>query len=254
MTAVRPTKRCLDDLDLSFPPLEQPLHEMEHALIAKAQRVPSEVAAGGAERVLAIDDRVWFKVKVGSHRGAAGLVADGPEGLPDVWWLVAAGVRRADSQDVDFYAVLEAACRRSAEGSRSSVSSEHLLLQDIDLRRWRLEETTLAVVSIQGAVRDAIRRSALAGEPVEARTRAPRATAWVVSREGETYLAIAAAGFLDPREVAVVLASVPGVTADDWQIEPGEVLGIAPSMDRLVYSTLLSTDLLAAMLDVDREG
>jgi len=68
MSSVRPTRRCLDDLELRFPPLDVPLHETEHDLIAKAQRLPDEFASGGAERVLAIDDRVWFKVKVGAYR------------------------------------------------------------------------------------------------------------------------------------------------------------------------------------------
>jgi len=85
MTPVRPTKRCLDDLELRFPPLDVPLHETEHELIAKAQRLPDEFASGGAERVLAIDDRVWFKVKVGEHRGAGGHVVEVPDSIPPLW-------------------------------------------------------------------------------------------------------------------------------------------------------------------------
>ncbi|MGO2748344.1 hypothetical protein [Microbacterium sp.] len=82
MSHVRPTKRCLDDLRLKFAPLDVPLHETEHDLVAKAQRLPNESASGGAERVLAIDDRVWFKVKVGDYRGAGGRVVDIPDDVP----------------------------------------------------------------------------------------------------------------------------------------------------------------------------
>lgn len=74
------------------------------------------------------------------------------------------------------------------------------------------------------------------------------------SQDGETYLAIATEGFLDPREVAVVLSAVPGMTADDWQIEPGEVLGITPGVGQLVYSAMLPPETLAAMLDDSSGG
>jgi hypothetical protein len=61
---VRPTKRCLDDLGLPFSSVERPLDTLDHSVVAKAQHVPREVAAHGAERVLLARDRVWFKVKL----------------------------------------------------------------------------------------------------------------------------------------------------------------------------------------------
>lgn len=73
--------------------------------------------------------------------------------------------------------------------------------------------------------------------------------AWVKSEEADTYLAISAEGFLDPSEIAVVLSAVPGMTADDWQVEPGEVLGITPGAGQLVYSTIIPAASLAAILD-----
>jgi hypothetical protein len=57
---VRPTKRALGDLGLSFPALDVPLAKIDHPLVRKAQELPSEVKAGGAERIVSIDDRVWF--------------------------------------------------------------------------------------------------------------------------------------------------------------------------------------------------
>lgn len=254
MSSVRPTKRCLDDLGLRFPSLELPLHQAEHDLIAKAQRLPDENASGGAERVLAIDDRVWFKVKVGEYRGAGGHVADVPDDVPPLWWLVAGGLRRADSKDQDFYGALEAECRRAAKGTPARVSSDHLLPQGIDFRRWQAEQAALGVVALQRVVRELICRSAHSSGPVEATAQGQGLIAWVKSQDGETYLAIATEGFLDPREVAVVLSAVPGMTADDWQIEPGEVLGIQPGLGQLVYSAMLPPESLAAILDESPGG
>lgn len=254
MSSVRPTKRCLDDLGLKFPPLDAPLHETEHDLIAKAQRLPDEFASGGAERVLAIDDRVWFKVKVGEYRGAGGQVVDVPDDVPPLWWLVAGGLRRADSKDQDFYGALEAECRRTAKGTPATVSSDHLLPQDIDFRRWQAEQAALGVVALQRVVRELICRSAHSNGPVEATAQGQGLIVWVKSQDGETYLAIATEGFLDPREVAVVLSAVPRMTADDWQIEPGEVLGIQPGLGQLVYSAMLPPESLAAILDESPDG
>ena len=67
---VRPTRRCLDDLGLEFPPLSQPLPGLGHPLVNRAQRIPAEVSAGGAERIRALSDRVWFKCKTSVYRGA----------------------------------------------------------------------------------------------------------------------------------------------------------------------------------------
>lgn len=249
MSSVRPTKRCLDDLGLKFPPLDAPLHATEHDLIAKAQRLPDEFASGGAERVLAIDDRVWFKVKVGEYRGAGGHVGDVADDIPPLWWLAAGGLRRGDSKDQDFYSALEAECRRAAKGTEATVNSDHLLPQEIDHRRWQAEQAALGVVALQRVVRDLICRSAHSSGPVEATAQGQGLIAWVKSHDGETYLAIATEGFLDPREIAVVLSAVPGMTAGDWQVEPGEVLGITPGVGQLVYSAMLPPESLAAMLD-----
>lgn len=249
---VRPTKRCLDDLDLGFPPLDVPLEGLNHELIAKAQRLPEEHASGGAERVRSLSDRVWFKVKVGEYRGAAGAVV-APIHEPSAhWWLVAAGRRRSDSRTSDFYARLEEECKRSAKqlaDGPQAVSSEHLLPQALDIRRLEHERIALGVVALQAAVREAIRRSAHCGRPVSTSAGRQRLTAWVATREGDTYLAIIAAGFLDPNIIAVVLDSVPGMGRDDWMAEPAEVLGIAPAAGQIVFSGMLPPQSLAGLLD-----
>lgn len=58
---VRPTKRCLGDLGVELPDLGVRLEEIDQPVIASAQAVPEQRDAGGAERVVALTDRVWFK-------------------------------------------------------------------------------------------------------------------------------------------------------------------------------------------------
>jgi hypothetical protein len=65
---VRPTKRCLGDLGAELPDLGTLLEEIVHPVVANAQGLPEQRDAGGAERVVALADRVWFKVKTREHR------------------------------------------------------------------------------------------------------------------------------------------------------------------------------------------
>lgn len=58
---VRPTKRCLGDLGVELPDLEVRLEEIDDPVIVSAQTVPEQRDAGGAERIAALTDRVWFK-------------------------------------------------------------------------------------------------------------------------------------------------------------------------------------------------
>lgn len=73
---VRPTKKCLSDIGLTFPVLTRALSDLDHPVVRKSQSVPDEVAAGGAERILSLTDRVWFKAKVQSFRAAVTRLND----------------------------------------------------------------------------------------------------------------------------------------------------------------------------------
>ena len=78
---VRPTKRCLGDLGAELPDLGSRLEEMDQPVIVSAQAVPEQRDAGGAERIVALTDRVWFKVKTRDHRAAVTELRG--EELPD---------------------------------------------------------------------------------------------------------------------------------------------------------------------------
>ncbi len=255
---VRPTLRALADLGLSLPPLDAELHLLDDALVQKAQTLPAEVAAGGAERVRALTDRVWFKVKTADLRGAAGE-AEAPEefgprtdaDLPKVaWWLVAAGHRQDDTKNRDFYARLEAECERAAKGTPATVNSEHLEPTSRDYRRWQLENIALVVVVLQRKVRGAIARAAQTGKVWRVNIGTFQLGALVKHVDGESYLAITADGFWDSKVLAVLLDAVPGVDVDDWQIEPSDVVGITPSSGQIIYSAMIPADSLAQVLDV----
>lgn len=66
----RPTLRCLrDDLKLAVPPADHPLDEIAHPLLIKAtEQFASEHVKH--ERIRAIDDQIFFKVKIQRWRGA----------------------------------------------------------------------------------------------------------------------------------------------------------------------------------------
>ncbi|MDO5737426.1 MAG: hypothetical protein Q4P15_13245 [Propionibacteriaceae bacterium] len=253
---VRPTKRALNDLGLDFPHLTLPLDQVPHRLVQHAQRVPDEVDAGGAERIRDIDDRVWFKVKSGTSRGAAGRVKtpdeiteDQVDGLPaKAWWLVAAGSRQADTAAGDFYSRISAECRRAGAGT-GRISTDVLLPTAVDYRRWIAERATLVVEALKHTVREAIARSAQCGDLHVAEARGHRIGALVQSRDGDTYLAVTAEGYVDHKILAIILSAVPNVAVDDWMAEPGPVLGIEPNQGQFVFSTMLPPAALSAILE-----
>lgn len=237
--AVRPTLRCLDDLGVPLPDVSRQLNAINHAVIASAQRIPERRDAGGAERVLALSDRVWFKVKTGVCRGAVTELRG--DDLPDwvlpgrgSWWLAAAGRRQADSGHHDFYAVLERECTTGR-----TVSSLHLLPADKDWKRFALEQAYAWRIDMKQMVLGMVAASLKSGQAETAEFRQHRITALVRAENGhDGYLAIAADGVPDPEVFALLLNCVPGVASDDWQPEPSTIDGIKPSSGQIVWSTL----------------
>lgn len=157
---VRPTLRCLrEDLRLPIPDATVPLDAIDHPLLVKTagQFADPDTLR---ERIRSIDDTVLFKVKINRWRGAVYL--DQPEAqVPS--WLVAAGIREDGSMD-DFYAALYAECRQArqrynAENDRplrSNTHSQHLLPDQDDHYRYRLEASTRFVRHLGKVIRDLV--------------------------------------------------------------------------------------------------
>lgn len=252
---VRPTKRALTDLDLTFPPLTERLEGMGHPLIIDAQTAPEKLKAGGAKRVIELRDRSWFKVKTMDYRGATGQISDipddclqfGPFPVPDQWWLVAAGHRRGDTPNQDFYGRLVAEAERAGKGT-GSVNTDGLLPKVVDFQRWRGEAAAVAVVTLQEVVRGAIARSAQTGHACTATLTQPSSRnheieARVASRDGDTYLTISSEGFVDPKLIAVILDAVPQMSADDWIAEDNCSYG------QIMFSAMIPQSALSEVLE-----
>jgi hypothetical protein len=249
--AVRPTQGCLADLRLSFPSLTIPLQSMEHPLIAKSQELPAASVAGSLGPILSLKDRDWWKVKVMHFRGAATNISDLCEkeayapaaGEDALWWLSRAGVRQADSAN-DFYkSISQHAVRlvteHDAKAGRKTDTTAWLPRQ-VDMKRLSAEKATRFVADIQATVVSLIARSMRDGQIWRAEAAEQEIVAQVRADDGEAYLALGAAGYYNEKIVAIVLDSVPGVSASDWMIEPSEVRGFEPAPGQVVFSTILS--------------
>ncbi|WP_433165461.1 hypothetical protein [Kribbella sp. CA-247076] len=252
---VRPTKRCLSDVGLTFPPVNQPLASISHSLIEKAQQLPAEVAAGGAEPILSLNDRPWFKVKISWHRGAATKLRPEDTEFSQLvreenawWWICAGGERKSDSK-TDFYKQIEAEAVRAGSGT-GKVSTHHLLPQDIDYKRLRGETAHQVTEGIRRLTRRLIYLSLTTGGVASAELTGHVLKACVRAEAQEAYLAIVAEGFIDPKILAVILASVPHVNAADWQVEPDGAMGVIPAYGQIVYSTIIPPEAQAMIIEL----
>ncbi len=242
MQPVRPTRRAIRDLGVAVPTIDIQLHDVDHALIGKAQALPDSVAAGGAERISCIRDSVWFKVKVDDYRGAAHQVADplgasgalGELDLPD-WWIGAAGRRNQDSPQHDFYSRL-----KSEVGAKGSA---HLGPDSWDTDRFQAEVAYLVTTRIQDAVRRAAGASLYRSCPVEIAVGDVKVDLRIrVVASGEAYIAVAARNIVDPKFYAILFSSFPGIEASAWMPEPAPPLNLSPEGGEVVYSTYLPPD------------
>ena len=213
---VRPTRRALDDLRVELPDLGQPLDEVAHPVVVAAQKVPQQRDAGGAERVLSLTDRVWFKVKTSDQRAIVTHLnpVERPADLPErvgAWWLGAAGRRQNDSPQRDFYAAIQ---REATQGA--TVSTEHLLPADWDWKRLRGEGAVAWRRTMRRLVIHLVATSMTTGAAAVAEFRAHRIKALVRAHDGEAYLAIIAEG-IDPARAPRTLPNLRG----RQQEEPG---------------------------------
>lgn len=252
--SVRPTKRCFDDLEARLPDLGVPLSEVVHPVITGAQALPEQRDAGGAERVVSLADRVWFKVKTSDHRAVATELraVEIPVWIPTsrgAWWIGAAGRRQSDSPQRDFYAVLKRECT-----SGKTVSTEHLLPGDWDWKRLSAEQAVAWRREMRRMVVGLIVTSLKTGHLAVAEFRSHRIMALVRASNGhEAYLAIIAEGIPDPQVIALLLDCVPGVDRDEWQPEPSAVAGLNPGSGEVIWSTLFPSEVASTILDLDGE-
>lgn len=252
--SVRPTRRCLADLGVDLPDLGESLDEIKEPVIESAQALPEQRDAGGAERVVSLTDRVWFKVKTSDRRAVATELREPefPEWIPPSrgsWWIGAAGRRQNDSPQRDFYAVLQRECTTG-----KTVSTDHLLPVEWDWKRLSAEQAVAWRREMKRMVVGLIATSLKTGHVAVAEFQSHRIMALVRASNGhEAYLAIIAEGVPDPQVIALLLDCVPGVDRDDWQPEPSSVAGMNPGSGEVIWSTLFPSEVASAVLDLDDE-
>lgn len=264
---VRPTKKCLDDLGISPPALDEPLHRLEADPIPAAQSFPEVYDAGGLSRIVSIKDRVWFKLKTGRWRGAVTRLTDRDlaeqpcscEPRADSqahltllaanrWWLGAVG-RREDGSGDDFYANLVTICTSTwSPATPDRIDSRRLLPQTWDHRRLQAEQTFAQVRIFENVMVEAAARSLRCGKVATAQF--SRFSMGVVIRADgpEQFVAFIAEGVYDPKVLAVMMASLPGVDPGDWAPEPGGIADLQPGLGQVVWSAPLSTEAAAHIL------
>ncbi len=251
-SGVRPTRRTLADLGQSLPDLGVPLDEVEHVVVKVAQAVPEQREAGGAERILALKDRVWFKVKVGDQRAVVIELADherAEDYAPAVgnWWIGAAGRRQADSPQRDFYDAITRECTTG-----KTVSTVGLLPTEWDWKRLTAEQAIAWRREMKRMVIRLIAMSLTSGKLAIAEFDQHRIKALVRADNGhEAYLAIITEGIPNAEVFALLLDCVPGVSPADWQPEPSPLAEMAPSQGEIIWSTLFPSEVANAILELE---
>jgi hypothetical protein len=239
---VRPTRKSLDDLSIGVPELDVPLHTIDNDHLKEVQKVPLYAQSGGAEPIRKITDRVVFKYKSSNVRGAVTKLKESEVAVavresPQIgrWWAVAFGYRQADSGQRDFYARLPG-------------SSDGLIPTEWDQRRLEAELANQWVERVRQIVRRLIRTCLLTGNDAigEAAGHYVRAR---VTNGDEVYLTLGAGGIYNTRVIAVILDSVPGLSLEDWFIEPSVELAVEPDSGEVVWSALLPEESRALLLD-----
>ncbi len=257
---VRPTRRCLiQDLNLAIPTIDVNLEDTDQPIIRKAQATPARVAAGDLERIVAITDRIWIKVKVHNWRGAVTEVESELQETQDQsssWWLGAAGQRKDDSPHSDFYASFEKACRlkQHKEISYSSsdrINSQSFMPEPWDFKRLAAEHANRLNDLIKRDVRELVARSLQDGHIHRASFIGWQLEVCIRANENswaEAYITVTGRGMADANLLALILGSIPGIAPGDWFPEPSPIAGLTPQSGELIWSALLSTEVQSELL------
>lgn len=254
---VRPTLRCVsEDLGLKYPPVTEQLHLISEPVVQRAQSVPARQREDGADRILCLRDRVWLKVKTGRDRGAVTeYVLETESKMLETfsWWLGAVGNREAGSDD-DAYALLERRSAVTKRKSKSGIDSSWMLPGPLDTVRVKAELAAHEYDAMNSQVRALIAESTRTGATLVTFYGHHSLEVTVRVQDIVTYLAVGMTGVVDSREIAALLSCVPGVRAEDWGAEPGDVLGIKPHPGQVVYSTIIDPQSLDVVLEESPAG
>jgi hypothetical protein len=263
-SGVRPTRRALDDLGIALPPVGVSLEGLDHDLIIRAQQLPETIVAGGAERIRSLDDLTWFKIKAETWRGAGTSATppnppeeenDGP--YDESWWIGAAGERRADSSQDDFYDRLQSECYRrrsrlneSGTTSTKKAFSEHLLPQVWDAKRLKADLAFAVKKLLQTQIRNMAVESLRTGRTVCLRHEQFGDLRVLIRARSElAYIAVAASAIRSPELFALLLSSIPGIAVEDWGSEPDGVANLKPNDGEILWSAVLPPDAQTLLFD-----
>lgn len=263
---VRPTKKCLDQLSVSVPTVDTALSELPFDPIPIVQDFPQRYAAGGLRRILALKDRVWFKLKTGRWRGAvvrlttselqaeatqsAGLDEDPCLTNEYRWWLGAVGTREAGSR-TDFYEEVarSAACAVTPE-KKDGIDTDPLLPQDWDRKRIRAEVSYSERQIYRAVMVEATARSLRSGKVITADFAEFSMGVVVRADRGEQFVAFIARNVFDPVRLAVMMDALPGVAPEDWGPEPMGIANLKPDSGEIIWSAWLTTEAADQILGI----
>jgi hypothetical protein len=143
---VRVTLRCLsNDLGIKLPGTDVDLGALDHELLAEARRVAPHPETH-QDRVLAIQSPRVYKIRHSRWRGATWL-----DRTPDLFWLLAAGIREEGS-GTDPYVHFE-----------KLADAGHLLPTDDDGRRFRAEWATRLADALEAGLVQGLAAARAAG-------------------------------------------------------------------------------------------
>lgn len=267
---VRPTKRCLDQLSMAPPTIDVVLSDLLDEPIPIAQEFPQRHEAGGLRRVLALKDRVWFKLKSGRWRGAvvrlttAELEAEAAQSAGRDedpcftteyrWWLGAVGLREAGSR-TDFYAdtARSASCAVTPQ-KKDGIDTDLLLPREWDRKRLRAEVAYAERQIYKKVMIEATARSLRSGKVIKAEFAEFSMGVVVRADRGEQFVAFIARSVFDPARLAVMMDALPGVAGTDWAPEPGGIADLQPKSGEIIWSAWLTTDAADQILDMAPES
>lgn len=174
------------------------------------------------------------------------------------WWLGAAGTRRGDSSQTDFYDALQADCERRKRQANSgganiktSTLSDHLLPESWDARRLTAETAEHVRSTMRHHVREMAALSVTSGKIISFTVNEYEVKVLLRGDGGETYLAVGTRGVGDVRFFAMLLDCFrPLIDPKDWLPEPDpDHMGIVPDEDEMVWSALIAPEQAAELFD-----